>query len=201
VPPTYREVPRLVCCSPERCTTEKVFRRKVEFEQICKPGCYTEKKRPDVCRTEEIVEVVPGRTEWVRTNCECAPCPECYKQVEIPPCYKKCEKTVTEEGVKYCAFTPPQYDLVAKVKTVAVDRPVHVPGEYKIEWCKEEFQPGHWEWRRTDCGCPKRCDCPKPCACPKVCNCPKPVVCSPKPGPAPCAPLRKGDFTYAPARD
>src|SRR5262245_42714607 len=46
VPPTYHKVPKVVCCRPECFDTEKVFRKKIEFCEVCKPGCYTEKKCP-----------------------------------------------------------------------------------------------------------------------------------------------------------
>jgi hypothetical protein len=180
VPPTYRDVPKLVCCQPETCGTERFFRRKIDFEEVCTPPCYEKKCTPCRTHTEEVVEATPARREWIKTSCCGCDGAECYKPVVCPPTYKMCEKTVTEQGVEYCAYKPPQYDIVEHVSTVCVDRPVHNPGEYKVQWCKEEFQPGHWEWRRT-----MHCDCP---------------TCPPKPN-CGCGPSRRGDFSSAPAKD
>ena len=186
VPPTCREVPHLVCCKPEVCCKEKVFRNRVDFEEVCTPGCYEKKTCPCKTRTMEFVQTTPGHREWQRVDC-CGPCPECYCPVDCPPTYKCCEKTVTEKGVEYCAFKPPQYDVVAKCRKECVEMPVHVPAQYKVVWENEPFQPGHWEWRKNpNCVCPS-CQ-PAPCA-------------PPPPPPCACPPIRRGDFSYAPAKD
>ncbi|MCC7140259.1 MAG: hypothetical protein IT460_17700 [Planctomycetes bacterium] len=185
VPPTYREVPRLVECAPCRVEHEKAFRRELTFKEVCTPGSYETKCTPCRTRTEVEVQATPGRTDWAKVDCGCGT-GECYRPVEVPPTTCSCEKTVTEKGVSYCAFHAPTYDVVMKEKRVCVDRPVHVPAEYRVVWEKQEFEPGRWEWH-------KRTDCAEPTCGVKTVRAPS---CS-----DPCDRARRGNFNWAPPAD
>jgi hypothetical protein len=163
VPPVYRDVPKVVCCKPGGVTQEKVCVRKTEFDEVCRPGCYEPKRTPDRCRTEEVaVQCAPGSDRWVPTNCPCD-CGECFRHERIPPRYRLCDKKVTEKGVEYCAYTPPEYDVVPRVKRVVETQDVYRPAEFGVTWEKELFQCGHWEWRKTDCRQPA-----PPCVAPRA---------------------------------
>lgn len=185
VPPTYREVPRLVECAPSRCDSEKVWRRELTFSEVCTPGSYETKTTPCRTRTEMEVQATPGRTEWATVDCGCAP-GECFHPVRVPPTTCTCEKTVTEKGVSYCAFTPPTYDVAMKEKRVCVERPVYHPAEYRVVWEKQEFEAGRWEWR-------KRTDCAQP-------GCGAKTVATPSCA-DPCDRARRGNFNWAPPAD
>jgi hypothetical protein len=157
-PPTYRSVPQLCECAPAKVCQECSWRKEITFKEVCTPGCYEPKCSP--CREHKSVEIVatPGRTEWRKAPCACEKDGCCYKAVDIPPTTKCCEVTETEKGLEYCAFKPPQYDVVQQTRLVAVPTPVYRPAQYKVVWQKEEFMPGRWTWvKRTDC-------CP-PCGC------------------------------------
>lgn len=157
LPPTYRSVPKLVECSPSKVCQECTWRKEVTFEETCKPGCYETKCSP--CRTRKSVEVVvtPGRTEWVKAPCACEKDGCCYKAVEVPARTRCCEVTETEKGLEYCAFKPPEYDVVQKTRIVSVPRPVYKPAEYRVQWQREEFMPGQWVWTKRDDCCPNPC--------------------------------------------
>lgn len=155
VPPVYRDVPCLVPCRDGRVCKESVKAEKVVFEEVCEPGCYEDRKVPDRCRKTAIVEACPARDEWRPVSCGggcSAPNGDCWKRVVVPPRYQICEATETEKGFTYCAFTPPQYGVVARTTTVDEPRYHYDPAEYRVEWKKELFTPGHYEWqRRYDC--------------------------------------------------
>ena len=76
---------------------------------------------------------------------------------------------------KVGAYTPPQYDVVAKTKTVCEDRTRYVPPEYGVIYRKELYACGHWEWK-AKYGCEDRCKKP----------CPQKPVCLPGPGGCGC---------------
>ena len=128
VPPTYRDVPKVVCCKPGRLEREVVCAKKVEFDEVCRPGSYVKKCLPCRCHTEEAyVPDCPGSHKWVPTTCGCT-CEDCFRYERTPPTYKLCEKTVTDKGVEYCAYHEPEYDVVACAKTVKECVDVYKPG-------------------------------------------------------------------------
>lgn len=182
VPPTYRDVPEVVCCKPGKCQTKEVCVRKVEFQEVVRPGCYETKRSPCRCHKEEaFVQVSPGSDRWVPTTCGCS-CQDCFRHERIPPTYKLCEKTVTDKGVEYCAFQEPEYDVVPCAKTVKEKVSVYKPAEYSVRWNQELFQEGHWEWRK--------------------CNNPAPAQCGPcAPPTPPCGCNVRQGFGSAPSRD
>jgi len=157
LPPTYREVPKLVECSPSKVCQECSWRKEITFEEVCTPGRCEKKCTP--CREKKTVEVVvtPGRTEWVKAPCAGEKNGCCFKPCEIPARTKLCEVTETEGGLEYCAVTPPTYDVVQKTRLIAVPSPVYKPAQYQVKWCKEEFMPGRWVWVERDDCCPPRC--------------------------------------------
>ena len=99
VPPTYRDVPDVVCCKPGCVRQETRCVRKVEFDEVCKPESYTPKCAPCQTRQEAVVQCSPGSDRWVPTKCPCT-CGECWRHERVPPTYKICDKTVTEAGIK-----------------------------------------------------------------------------------------------------
>ncbi len=168
VEPVYRPVPRLVETRPSCMQTVKVPMQRVEFAEVVKPAEYTPKCVPDECRKYAAVEVEPAHDEWVKVACA-DPCgctsKECWKQIRVPAKYKWCEKTETEKGFKYCAFTPPEYEIVPHTVTSCQPVQRYVPAQYGVMWDKELFQPGHWSWeKRYDCGEAKR-PCPPTGSC------------------------------------
>ncbi len=185
VPPAYREVPRVVPCGSGHVRSERAERVVYDFEEVVKPGCYEAKCTPDRCRTTQEIEATPARREWVKVEC-CGPDgQDCYRSVEVPPTYRVCEKTVTEKGVEYCAFTPPQYDVVAHERRECIERPVYVPPEYRVVYERECFEAGHWEWQKRYTGCSEPA---RPCA---------PAPAAPSCGG--CRVPRRGDFSHAPS--
>ena len=196
VPPTYRDVPRVVPgCGGTTCET--VCRKKVDLVETCTPGHYESKCTPDQCRRWAIVEAEPAHTEWKKVKC-CTPCGTapgcCFQPVEVPAQFKVCEKHETEKGIEYCTFTPPEYDVKAVCKTEKMKFSHYVPAEAKVVYDKELFQAGHWEWQKRYCGCEKA----KP-------DCPRPPVCAPQPpadgggcGCGGAGVAHRGDFGYAP---
>ena len=182
VEPVYRDVP-VVSGPCGKCVTQKVRVERVEFDEVVKPGCYETRRTPDRCRQFGAVEVEPARDEWVRVACNdpcgCGVNKDCYKPVRIPPKYKWCEKTETEKGIAYCAFTPPEYAIVPRTVTKCETVERYVPADPKVTYRKELFEPGHWVWE-------KRYDCP---SCEKK-------ACPPRPNCAPC-----GDFRRCPSAD
>ncbi len=177
VPPTYRDVAKVVQCKPGRCERKVVCTQKVEFDEVCKPGCYEPKRSPCHCQKEEVlVQCSPGSDRWVPTTCGCS-CQDCFRHERIPPSYKLCDKTVTDKGVEYCAFREPEYDVVPRVKQVKECVDVYKPAQFAVKWEKELFQCGRWEWQK--------------------CNNPAPVPCCDTPG---GYSVRKG-FGSAPSRD
>lgn len=192
VPPVYRSVPKL-CVGPSKTCVENVTVKRVEFCETCKPGVCETRCVPDQCRQYGAVEVEPARNEWVQVKCpdpcgcggEC-----CWKQVRVPPKYKWCPKCETEEGFTYCAFTPPEYDVVPVTVTRCEKVKRYVPPSFKVVWQQDLYEPGHWTWVR-------RYDCPE---CPP---CPSKPDCAPMGAPcgAPCAPQGppiRGDFRSCP---
>ncbi len=178
VPPVYRDVQRVVACREPGVKCVTVPGKKIVFEEHVKPGCYTEKRTPCRCREEVVVEATPGYERWEQVEC-CGEC--CYRNVKVPPTYKLCEKTVTEGGVAYCAFTPPEYHIVAKTVATCEQKEIFRPGEYRVVTDQELFQDGRYEWRRRD-------DCKF-----------GPAYCSPPAQPAPST-SRPG-FGRAPSAD
>ena len=148
VPPTYRCVPDVVQCKPGHVDRDIICTQKVEFQEVCRPGCYEPKRSPCRCHKEEAyVQCSKGSDRWVPTTCGCS-CQDCYRHERIPPSYKLCEKTVTDKGVEYCAYHPPEYDVVPKVKRVKECVDVYKPAEFAVRWKQELFQEGRWEWRK-----------------------------------------------------
>lgn len=207
VPQTYREVPTLVECKPSCTDCKSVWAKQINFCETCTPSHYEPRCRPDVCREYGVVEVTPGYTDWESVECCPAPgvCgkPCCYRPVKRPPTYKVCKKTETEQGIEYCAYTPPEYEVYRYDTLVGMCAPVHSPAEYKVAYKQELFENGHYAWIKRDCGCaPARTEPPK-CVCT-----PQPVAgcgsCGVVQQPASCAPRalpRKGSFGHAPAAD
>lgn len=170
VPPTYRDVPDVVCCKPGKVCAETRCVKKIEFDEVVKPGCYEDKCSPCRTRDEAVVQCSPGSDRWVPTTCPCT-CGQCYRHERTPPTYKICDKTVTEAGVAYCAYKEPEYDVVPRVKTCKEKVEVYKPAEYGVTWHKELFQEGHWVWQKTNCPQPQPCGCaPKP-APRRACGC------------------------------
>ena len=170
VPPVYRDVPEVVACRPAgtKCVTVPV--KQIVFEEHVKPGCYEPKRTPCRCRPEEVlVQATPGCESWRKVECCGDEC--CYQHVKVPPTYKLCEKTVTEGGVAYCAFTPPEYEVVTKTCTTCEKKEVYCPGDYRVVNRKECFQEGHYEWRRrTGCSTPCAPCAPRPQHAPSTCR-------------------------------
>lgn len=154
LPPTYREVPHLVECAPSKVCQECSWKKEVTFETVCTPGRYDVKTTP--CRTRKTVELVvePARTVWAKASCQGEK--DCYKPCETPARTKCCEVTETENGLAYCAFTPPEYQVVQKTRIIPVQTPVYRPAQYRVVHRKEEFMGGRYVWvKRDDCdGCP-----------------------------------------------
>ena len=154
VPPTYRDKPRIVsqCCTNVEvpATIERT-----RYRSVCvKPRTCKCVERPGSKCSQAVVQVRPGGYQWVNTG------GDCWKYCYVPPCYKWCEKTVTENGILYCAEQPPEYRVEATTERVQVCRNVYVPPAYEVQWGKEVWEPGHYEWRkRQSC----ECICPQPC--------------------------------------
>jgi hypothetical protein len=171
VPETYRNVPRVVETDPGTCREEKICRKKIDFEEVCVPGSYEGRSSPDICRRYALVEASPARTDWVKVKCCGANTACCYRPVDVPPSYKVCEKTETEEGIEYCAFTPPQYDIVQRDRYEVISRPVYTPAQYGVVYEKQLFDSGHYEWQKRYTGCSApRSDCPKATCTPTPCG-------------------------------
>jgi hypothetical protein len=198
VPPTYRDVPTVVKCR-EGCVEYKpVWRKDVRFEEVCRPGPVVRVCEPDSCRDVQVVQTQPPHLEWQPT---CCPGPDsecCYRPVPVPGTQIVCDKTVTDEGIRYCYRKPPEYEVVAHEVRTCVPMAEYRPADYGVVWQKELFQPGRWEWQeRSGCACP-----PKGCPPPAVCA---PAPCAPPPAAPACGPCggmpRKGDFSYAPPQN
>jgi hypothetical protein len=153
VPPTYRDVPTLVCegggCEKVAETVMETRLREVcirprQERIVCLPGKSCE---------QTVVQTRPGGYRWVERG-------GCWEYCYMPPCYQWCERTVTEEGIRYCAETPPVYRTVAETVPVTRYRSVYVPPKYKVRWVKELYRPASWEWQMTP-GCGSIC--PEPC--------------------------------------
>jgi hypothetical protein len=156
VPPVYRDVPKVVqtCGCTVVQVPEKVQR--VRFEDVCvkprtcKIGCM-----PGTKCEQQAVQVRPGGFRYVQDG------PNCWKYCYVKPCYQWCNKVVYEDGIEYCAESAPEYKTVARTEEQTVYRNVYVAPETKVQWVKEVYQPGHWEWRATHDCCD--CICDKPC--------------------------------------
>jgi hypothetical protein len=176
VPPVYRDVPKLCPC-PGHTVKETIPEQKVVFEEVCKPGCYETREIPDRCRHSAIVQVSPSREEWLPVSCP-GGCPcepgqgNCWKRVVLPPEYKVCETTQTEKGVQYCAFTPPEREVVAKTVRCDVTHTRYVPADYSVTYVKELVTAGHYEWQvRYDCAEPMLPPIKKVCVPKTGCGC------------------------------
>jgi hypothetical protein len=192
VPPVYRDVPEVIPgCG--KCVDVTLPATKVVYEEVCKPGCYQTRQIPDRCRHNAIVQVSPPHEEWVPVACGatgpcgCSDAETCWKRVVIPGDYKVCETVETEKGIQYCAFTPPEREVVAKTVRCDVKHSQYVPAEAKVCWHKECIVPGHYEWK-------VRYDCATPMMPPLKTTC---VPCSG----CGCVPCDRGDFTACPPKD
>jgi hypothetical protein len=175
VPPVYRDVPRVVGCKPGCLECDTVRKTKVVFEEVCTCGRCEEKTVPDRCRKTEVVQVTPPKDLWLPAQCPPAPgcqakpdypgtcgrpsCTgapvldgQCWQRVTVPGDVRTCEKCETEAGFTYCVQHPPKFDITTSRVCVEEPRSRYVPGEYRVVWEKECFQPGHYAWqRRYDC--------------------------------------------------
>ncbi len=106
LPPTYREVPKLVECSPSKVCQECSWRKEITFEEVCTPGRYEKKCTP--CREKKSVEIVvePARTEWVKAPCACEKDGCCFKPVTIPARTKCCDDHRDREGPRVLRVHP-----------------------------------------------------------------------------------------------
>jgi hypothetical protein len=159
VPPVTRQVPYLVQVHEPgvECVPETV--REMRYREVCvDPGGSEWKSTPDLARCEKaVVQTKPGGWLWRQDG-------DCWKWCYEPPCYTWCDKTVTEEGIAYCAERSPTYRVEATSVPVERMRTVYTPGQYEVRYRCEVYKPGHWEWQpHKDCG-----DCEAPAPCPDV---------------------------------
>jgi hypothetical protein len=186
VPAKCREVPKLcmVCpghtrCDPV-CVNKTVYCDECVKPRTCRPICIPGSK----C-DETIVQTSAGGYRWIR---EC----NCWKYCYVPPCFQYCNKSVTENGVRYCSEEPPVYRTTARTCPRIEYRTTYVPPRYEVRWVKEVYDPAHWEWQRSraccDCICP--CDHPEipktTTVCPPPCWTRVPRIPNPEPGCGPC---------------
>jgi len=152
VPPTYRMVPKLCKVDAGGMKTEQITVMKTTAKEVCVRPSETRTVRGCDSRCEKTaVQVKPGGYRWEKD------CKDCWQYKYRPPAYKWCDKTVQEEGIKFCYQTPPEFKTVVTTKPVCRERKSYVPPQYKVTWVKEEFTPGHCEWLAKD-GCGKTCD-------------------------------------------
>ncbi len=183
VPPTYRDVPCLVQRDDGGARWRDVCVEKTVYREVEKPAEYVQRDIPDECRAYGIVQTTPAREEWVCVKCrDCtSDCNEdCWKKVRIPPQYEWCQKHETKDGWSYCAFTPPEYGIVAETVTCTEKRCDYVPPSYEVAHKREVYEPGHWEWQKKYCA-------EEPAKCLKA-------VCAPCDS---CPPASKGRASFA----
>ncbi len=148
VPPTYRNVPKLVKCAPGCTTTEDVkIMQTRAYDVLVEPG---RGKCATTCGTtceESLVQVKPGGYRW-------EDCGGCWQYKWRPPQYKWCQRKVRDEGIDYCFETPAKYKTVVETRPVVKQRTKYVPPKYRISYAKEIYKPGHYEWRAEgECAC------------------------------------------------
>jgi hypothetical protein len=205
VPPAYRDVPCVVKTKNACSVWKDVCVEKTVYTEVVKPAEVKQVCVPDTCRNTAIVQVKPAHDEWVCVKCrDCtASCcgQDCWKKVHVPPQYDWCEKHETEKGFTYCVETPPEYGVIAEVKTCPEQRCKYVPAQYGVEWRRECYAAGHWEWQKRYCPeCPPKClkaVCGPPPSGP--CCEPCPPACPP-PAPA-CGCSRRASFSSCPHKD
>jgi hypothetical protein len=189
VPPVYRDVPKLVCEKPSCTKGVNVCYDRTRFTSVEVPGCYTEKCVPDECRTYAIVQATPARVDWQEVECEdgCGRDVDCcWKPVRTPPTFEVCEKVETDLGYEYCAFTPPQHKIVATTERCVERVEKYVPPEYRVQYVKELYSPGRYEWQMRYCDEVKRQE---------------KVVCAPCTSCARCPKGQRAGFEYCPPKD
>lgn len=153
VEPVYRDKP-VLCVKEQGCDTVEETVCRTRYREVCEPGCqYTVKTCGKQC-DQAVVQVRPGGYKWKREG-------DCWKYCYEEPCYQWCNKVVREEGIEYCMEVPPEYRVEAYHEPVTRYRTVRRPNKYEVEWVKELYTPGHYEWQPSKlCG---DCDCPGPC--------------------------------------
>ena len=155
VPPVYRDVPRLVQKTPGRCVEVPETVCETRYREVCvRPRCQYEVETDGKRCEQAVVQTRPGGYKWKRDG-------DCWRYCYEEPCFEWCNKVVTEEGIKYCMEVPPKYRVEVTHEPVTRYRTVYQEPEWCVEWDKEVYRPGRWEWQPTkEC---ERCDCPAPC--------------------------------------
>ncbi|MDJ0521843.1 MAG: hypothetical protein QNJ90_07185 [Planctomycetota bacterium] len=142
VPPTYRKVPvmRQVSKGGVECENVTVMRTEAKEVMVAPPVRRTVTACDEQCE-KTLVMVKPGGYRWEKDG-DC-----CWQYRYRSPEYKWCEKTRKEEGIEFCYEHPPEYKTVVTSKPVQRARYNYVPPKYEVEWVKQEFTPGRWEWK------------------------------------------------------
>ncbi len=155
VDPVYRDVPVIARTKPGCVERVPETVCETRYREVCvKPRCQYDVRMAGKQCDQAVVQVRPGGYKWKRDG-------ECWKYCYEEPCYRWCNKVVQEEGIEYCMEVPPEYRVEAYHEPVTRYRTCRTPAEYCVEWVKEVYSPGHYEWQPTkEC---TSCDCPAPC--------------------------------------
>ena len=184
VPPQYRTVPKLVKASGPSMKTETITVLKTTANEVMVQGPeeHNVSQGAHTCNST-LVQTKPGGYHWEKDSAGC------WQYKHRLPEYQWCDKTVQEDGVKFCYTTPPKYETVVETRPVQTCRQSYVPPKYEVRYEQELYKPGHWEWRsQKACGSmptqdtrawsseqlvKERCVRPAPAAPALDCGCPR----------------------------